>query len=60
MTWGNSTAAEAFDDFLDHAEAYLHGGRKMEAGVIAGVVFEDTIFGAFTENQICRRQRSKT
>ena len=44
---GNSITAEAFDDFLDHAEAYLHGGRKMEAGVIAGVVFEDTI-GAFT------------
>ena len=40
---GNSITAEAFDDFLDHAEAYLHGGRKMEAGVIAGVVFEDTI-----------------
>src|SRR5271155_1348019 len=36
-------AAEAFDNFLDHAQAYLGCQRKMEAGVIAGVVFEDTI-----------------
>lgn len=35
--------AEAFDDFLDHAEAYYKDGRKNEAGAIAGVVFEDTI-----------------
>jgi len=35
--------AEAFDDFLDHSEAYQREGRKSEAGVIAGVVFEDTI-----------------
>ncbi len=35
--------AEAFDDFLDHSEAYYKEGRKNESGVIAGVVFEDTI-----------------
>jgi len=35
--------AEVFDDFLDHAEFYYKDGRKNEAGVIAGVVFEDTI-----------------
>ena len=35
--------AEVFDDFLDHARAYEVAGRKNEAGVIAGVVFEDTI-----------------
>jgi hypothetical protein len=40
---GNKIRAETFDDFLDHAQAYLEEGRKMEAGVIAGVVFEDTI-----------------
>jgi hypothetical protein len=34
--------AEVFDDFLDHAEAYFREGRK-ECGVIAGVVFEDTL-----------------
>ena len=35
--------AETFDDFLDHASAYLDDGRKKEAGVIAGVVFEDSL-----------------
>jgi hypothetical protein len=40
---GNKIRAETFDDFLDHAESFLQDGRKMEAGVIAGVVFEDTI-----------------
>lgn len=40
---GNKIRAETFDDFLDHAESYAREGKKMEAGVIAGVVFEDTI-----------------
>jgi len=40
---GNKIRAETFDDFLDHAERYVQKGRKMEAGVVAGVVFEDTI-----------------
>jgi hypothetical protein len=40
---GNKIRAETFDDFLDHAALYVQKGRKMEAGVIAGVVFEDTI-----------------
>jgi hypothetical protein len=40
---GNKIRAETFDDFLDHAELYVQKGRKMEAGGIAGVVFEDTI-----------------
>lgn len=40
---GNKIRAEVFDDFLDHAETYLQHRRKMEAGVIAGVVFEDTV-----------------
>jgi hypothetical protein len=35
--------AETFDDFLDQAEAYLKSDRKVESGVIAGVVFEDTV-----------------
>jgi hypothetical protein len=40
---GNQVRAETFDNFLDHGEAYLADARKMEAGVIAGVVFEDTL-----------------
>lgn len=35
--------AITFDDFLDHAEEYCKQKRHMESGVIAGVVFEDTI-----------------
>ena len=35
--------AGVFDDFLDHAKLYMKDGRKNEAGVIAGVVFEDTV-----------------
>lgn len=40
---GDQVRAETFDNFLDHGAAYLAKSRKMEAGVIAGVVFEDTI-----------------
>jgi hypothetical protein len=39
----NKITAGIFDDFLDHAEEYARHSRKMEAGVIAGVVFEDTV-----------------
>ena len=41
--------AETFDDFLDHADSYLKDARKNEAGVIAGVVFEDT------SRRLCRK-----
>ena len=41
--------AETFDDFLDHAAKYLQDKRKNEAGVIAGVVFEDTV------RRLCRK-----
>ena len=41
--------AEIFDDFLDHADAYLQNKRKNPAGVIAGVVFEDTL------RRVCRK-----
>ena len=36
------TNRRQFDDFLDHGRAYLDNGQKNQAGVIAGVVFEDT------------------
>lgn len=39
----NRVRAETYDDFLDHSEAYYRDGKKNEAAVIAGVVFEDTI-----------------
>ena len=42
--------AETFDNFLDHASAYVASARKNEAGVIAGVVFEDTL------RQVCRKE----
>jgi hypothetical protein len=41
--------AETFDDFLDHADHYLKESRKKEAGVIAGVVFEDSL------RRVCRK-----
>jgi hypothetical protein len=48
--FGNKVRAETFDDFLDHADIYLKEGEKQAAGVLAGVVFEDTI------RRICRDQ----
>jgi hypothetical protein len=44
----NHAIAVTFDDFLDHGAEYLKDGRKNEAAVIAGIVFEDTV------RRICR------
>lgn len=44
--------AETFDNFLDHAKAYLKQESKQEAGVIAGVVFEDSIRRVCEKNNI--------
>lgn len=41
--------AEVFDDFLDHAKSYIAEGHSNRAGVIAGVVFEDTL------RRVCRK-----
>jgi hypothetical protein len=35
--------AVTFDDFLDHDGEYLRHGKRDEAAVLAGIVFEDTI-----------------
>lgn len=35
--------AETFDDFLDHADSYHKGNKKIEAAVLASAVLEDTI-----------------
>ncbi|MDP3024496.1 MAG: hypothetical protein Q8O10_03075 [candidate division Zixibacteria bacterium] len=42
--------ASIFDDFLDHAKEYARNKLTKEAGVIAGVVFEDTV------RTICRNE----
>jgi len=42
--------AETFDNFLDHGKAYLAEERTKEAGVIAGVVFEDAL------RRVCRKK----
>ena len=44
----NHAIAVTFDDFLDHGAEYLKHGRKDQAAVIAGIVFEDTM------RRICR------
>jgi hypothetical protein len=36
-------AGLTFDDFLDHAGEYHRAGKLMEAGILASVVFEDTV-----------------
>jgi hypothetical protein len=46
--FGNKVRAEAFDGFLDYADAYRQEDEKQAAGVLAAVVFEDTI------RRICR------
>ncbi len=43
MRIADAARAEVFDDFLDQSDYYLRGRRIPQAGVIAGVVFEDTI-----------------
>lgn len=43
--------AETFEDFLEHAEHYVSKNHKNEAGVIAGVVFEDSL------RRVCRKQQ---
>ena len=44
--------AETFDNFLDHAKHYQKNGDKREAGVISGVVFEDSIRRVCDKNDI--------
>ena len=45
----NPARTGGLDDFLDHAKLYIKDGHKNQAGVIAGVVFEDTL------RRVCRR-----
>jgi hypothetical protein len=47
-TLANQIRTETFEDFLEHAARYHAEGRHRQAGVIVGVIFEDTI------RRICR------
>ena len=50
--------AETFDDFLDHADAYLQDNSEREAGVIAGVVLnEDALRRVCRKNEIVEKGR---
>lgn len=49
---GNLVRAETFDNFLEHADFYVVQGMKNEAGIIAGVVFEDTVRRIARDQQI--------
>lgn len=44
--------ATAFDDFLDHAEAFHKGNKAREAGVLAAIVLEDTIKRIASKNSV--------
>lgn len=56
IEWGlltsieNQARATVFDDFLDHAKECVKSMEHKQAGVISGVVFEDTL------RTICRNQ----
>lgn len=54
----DNARAGVFDDFLDHADHYLRGGKVPQAGVVSGVVFEDTIRRACTKNGIVEKGES--
>jgi hypothetical protein len=47
-------AASTFDDFLDHAEVYHKGNKKIEASVLSSAVLEDTI------KKICKKHKMET
>ena len=49
--------AETCVEFLYHGGAYLRENRKMESGVIVGVVFEDTVRKICEKNQITQSGR---
>jgi len=51
-------AAETFDDFLDHAETYHKGNKKIESAVLASAVLEDTVKKVCLKNSISTRGKS--
>jgi hypothetical protein len=55
--FADTVRAETFVEFLDHGRFYLKEKRKMESGVIIGVVFEDSIRRICEKNQITQSGR---
>jgi hypothetical protein len=55
----DQTRASVFDDFLDHAKEYAKQKLSREAGVIAGVVFEDTLRSICRNAAIAERQETR-
>lgn len=53
----NRTRAETFDNFLDHAKSYLSNKQIKESGIIAGVVFEDSIRRICDKHKISQKGR---
>jgi uncharacterized protein YutE (UPF0331/DUF86 family) len=45
-------SAENFDEFLDHAEVFHKQNKKIEAAVLASVVFEDTLKKIAKKNNV--------
>lgn len=54
-TVADAARGEVFDDFLEHADQFLRAGRIDRAGVVAGVVFEDTMRRACTKHNILEK-----
>jgi hypothetical protein len=52
VSLGDVVRAETFAEFLDHGRAYFKEQRKMESGVIIGVVFEDALRRICDKRQI--------
>lgn len=50
--------AETFDDFLDHAEYYHKGNKKIESSILASAVLEDTIKKIARKNGIDSKGKS--
>ena len=50
--------AEAYDDFLDHAEIYHKGNKKIESAVLASSVLEDTIKKISHKHGITTKKKS--
>jgi hypothetical protein len=50
--------ASAFDEFLDHAEAFHKSNKAREAGVLAAIVLEDTIKRIAEKNGVAGRGSS--
>jgi hypothetical protein len=51
----DQTKAFVFDELLDHAKDLLNKKQKDQAGIIAGVAFEDTFRNICRKNSVCEK-----